>query len=107
MEIEFANGRYIEGNRELEGTVVLSADKLFLRTAQGEMPLTFIPLEKIIRLRLKPKSLWLEVRPTIVTGYRASIVAPQESLSRLTKILIERLHFRKVFLKKEWVKPGY
>ena len=69
MEIFFGDGEYIEGEKVFQGTIVLSEYKLFLKSSQGELPQTYIPLEKINRVRRSSKGVEIQFKTTALARY--------------------------------------
>ena len=103
MEFSYGQGIYVEGNKRLEGQIILSEHKLYLKDKNGDLAQTYIPLEKIERIRNVRQGMEVYVRPTLYFRFAALIKGEKKYLSELTKDLVQRRGLKKQFLKKEWI----
>ncbi|MBN1869692.1 MAG: hypothetical protein JW847_03845 [Candidatus Omnitrophica bacterium] len=102
MEFSYGQGAYLEGNKKLEGQILLSEHRLYLKDKNGDLAQTYVPLEKIERIRKTRQGIEIHVRPTIYYRFTALIKGERKFLSELTRDLVQRRGFRKRFLKNEW-----
>ena len=107
MEFSYGQGEYCEGEKRFAGTVILSEHKLFLKSANGDIPATYIPLEKIERLRRSKQGLEVYVRPSLYFRYAAFFKGEPKHIAELTIDLVKRRGLKKHFLKKEWSEGGH
>jgi len=98
---DYGEGLYIEGDRKLKGRIVIEGNRLYLSGIYGAST-TYIPLEKIERLRYVRGGLEIKVKLSAANIVRAVISLPAKDIQRLTKDLVKRLHLKKRFLKREW-----
>jgi hypothetical protein len=103
MEFSYGNGTYIEGKKRFKGRIILSEHKLFLKDEEGDVVQTYIPLEKIERIRQTRQGLEVHARPTLYFRFAALIQGERKDLSGLVKDLVKRRGLKKQFLKKEWI----
>jgi len=103
MEFTYEEGRYLEGAKKISGEIILSEHKLYLRDAQGEIAASFVPLEKIIKVKKEKNALKLFVRLSITNDYTAVIEGKASRIKELLKDLIVKRGFKKRFLINEWV----
>jgi hypothetical protein len=105
MEFTYDKGEMLEGNRRFEGILTLAEYKLYLKDATGEMPQTFIPLDKIRRVTFSGDSMSVEVRLTISQGYTAVFRGRPAKVKELCLDLVKRRGMNKLFLRNTWVDP--
>lgn len=107
MQVTFGPGTYIEGQINLSGEIILGEHKLYLKSAQGDLTSTYIPMEKIELLKQTARGIELHVRPTISHRYAAVIEGEKSSLSELVREIVDRRGLKKRFLRKEWVEVSH
>ena len=103
MEFSYGQGIYIEENKRLEGRIILSEHKLYLKDKTGDLAQTYIPLEKIERVHKTRQGVEIHVRPTLYFRFVALIKGEKKYVSELTRDLVQRRGLKKQFLKKEWI----
>jgi len=74
-----------------------------LKGATGDLTATYIPLEKIEKIKLKGPTMEIQVRPSITIRYVAVIRGEREQMKELAKDIVARRGLKKKLLKKEWV----
>jgi len=107
MEFSYGHGAYFEGDKRLEGQIILSEHKLYLKSSDGDLAQTYIPLEKIERVRKTRQGVEVHARPSIYSRYMAVLTGERKHLSELVKDLVQRRGLKKQFLKNEWVETEY
>ncbi|MCA9405824.1 MAG: hypothetical protein KC684_04760 [Candidatus Omnitrophica bacterium] len=104
MEIVYGQGEYQEGSKHFSGRIVLSEHKLFLKDEQGQdLPQTYIPLEKIEKIKQKANVCEVYVRPAITVRYQAVLKGEKSFIDSLVKELVQRRRLKKQFLRREWI----
>ena len=103
MEFSYGQGTYIEKDKRLEGQIILSEHKLYLKDKNGDLAQTYIPLEKIERVRKTRQGIEIHVRPTLYFRFVALFKGEKKYLSELTRDLVQRRGLKKQFLKNEWI----
>ncbi len=111
MIFSYGNGEYLEGNIHVKGQIILGEHRLYLKGAQGDLTQTYIPLEKIERIKIKSRGARLRapameievhVRPSLIVKYVVLLTGEKTHLSNLVKDIVKCRGFKKKFLKKEW-----
>ena len=103
MEFAYGNGVYTEGEKKFEGKIVLSEHKLFLKGAEGDLAQTFVPLEKIEKIKKVRRGIEVHVRPSLTYRYCAVFSGEARHINELVKDIVEQRGLKKRFLLKEWV----
>lgn len=103
MEFLYGRGNYTEGDRKIEGNVILGEHRLYLKGPDGDLTQTYIPLEKIEGIKKIALGLEVRVRPSVSYRYKAVLGLDKKSEAELIKDIVKRRGFKKMFLKKEWV----
>ena len=106
MEFSYGNGEYIEGEKKFAGKIILSEHKLFLKDQSGDIPQTYIPLEKIERLRAVKGGMEVHIRPSLYFQFTALIRGERKLVADLIKDLVKARGLKKQFLRSEWVDSG-
>jgi len=106
MDVSYGNGRFQEGDKKHEGQIILSEHKLFLKKPEGDIAQTYIPLEKIEKLKKTIQGLTLQVRPSLAYRYHVVLSGEKKNIEALVKDLVGRRGFKKLFLKNEWVEDA-
>jgi len=106
MEFSYGQGIYIEGEKRFEGQIVLGEHKLYLKDENGDLAQTYIPLEKIERIRRTGQGVEVYARPTIYFRFVALLKGEKRYLKELIRDLVGRRGFKKQFLKSEWIETG-
>jgi len=107
MEFSYGQGIYIEGKKRIEGQIILSEHKLYLKDANGDLVQTYIPLEKIERVRRMRQGVEVHVRPSLYIRYVAFLQGEKKYLTELVKDLVQRRGLKKQFLKNEWIESEH
>lgn len=102
MELPFGDGVYIEDNKVIEGQIILSDHKLFLKDDNGDLAQTYIPLEKIQRVKKASGGAAFFVRPTVTHMYTATIKGKSKAINDLLQEIVMRRGLKKKFLRREW-----
>ncbi len=103
----YGPGRFRQGKSCFTGTVVMSEHRMYLRDAVGDMAQTYIPLEKIYRVRSSWKGLRLFVMPSAVSIYTVVIEAPRRVLGPLLQDLVRVRVLKRRWFGWEWADPGF
>ena len=107
MEFSYGQGSFTEGEKNLEGQIILSEHKLYLKDANGDLAQTYIPLEKIERIRRTSLGVEVYVRPSTYYRYRTLFKGEKKHLIDLVRDIAQRRGFKKKFLRNEWVEIDY
>jgi hypothetical protein len=107
MEFSYGQGTYIEGEKRIEGQIILSEHKLYLKDKSGDLAQTYIPLEKIERIRQARQGIEIHVRPTLYFRFVALIKGEKKYILELIKDIVQRRGLKKQFLKNEWVESEH
>ena len=102
MNIGYGHGTYIEGDKKVEGQIILDEHKVFLRSVGSDLVQTFIPLEKIDRMRLTYEGLEMEVNLALTNRYKALIKGERDMLHEMAREIVVRRNFHKRIFKNEW-----
>ena len=104
MVFSYGQGEYCEGPKRVKGQIVLSEHKLYLRGPEGDIAPTYVPLEKIEKVRKTRQGVEVYVRPSLVERYTALFRGERKHLASLLKDLVARRGLRKRgFWANEWV----
>lgn len=103
MDVTYGKGTYIKEKTLLNGQIILGAHKLFLRTSQGDLPSSYVPLEKIIELRRNGDAINFLIKQTMAYSYQVTIQGARASIKDLTQEIILRRGLKKQFLRNVWV----
>ena len=107
MLFSYGEGEFVERGRCFRGRIVLGSHKLYLRGVQGDLPQTYIPLEKILELRRRWSGLCVLVRPSPVSQYEVMIRGQRKLLAGLALDLVSRRGLKKKSLFAHWWDPGF
>jgi len=102
MVFSYGEGEYVQGETRLRGQILLSEHKLYLRDGQRELSQTFIPLEKIKRVRRSSDFLEVDVELSVVIQYAARIKGEGKQITDLCKDLVSARGLKKRFFRREW-----
>ena len=102
MEFAYGHGQYIENKKNFSGRIILAEHKLYMRGHEGDIPQTYIPLEKITGVSRKNNMLTVNVRPSLYFEYTAHITGEKKHVKELTDDVVQRRGLKKRFLKNEW-----
>ena len=102
MLITYGQGEFIESSQRFKGRIMMNDNRLYLEDGEGDIAATYIPLEKIIKVRRTMGGLDLRIRASMVREYRALIKGSFRSLNDLTRDLVNKRNLRKKFLWPEW-----
>ena len=83
MLFSYGEGEYIEGIRHFKGEIVLSEHKLYLRSKNGDFAQTYIPLERIERIKSTFTGVMIFVRFSILECYKMILKGQRKLLSDL------------------------
>ena len=75
---------------------------MFLRAQQGDLPETFIPLDKIARLKKIGPGIEIDIHASFTLRYKAKIVAEKKDINDLVQEIVRRRKLKKKFLINEW-----
>ena len=103
MEFSYGQGIYIEENKRIEGQIILSEHKLYLKSPEGDLAQTYIPLEKIERIKKTWEGLEVYARPSISFRYTVLLKGEKKYLKELVRDLVQRRGLKKQFLRNEWI----
>lgn len=103
MEFSYGQGIFREGDRVFRGQVILGEHKLYLKNDAGELPPTFVPMEKIKQIRLTRHGAEIHARPSLTYQYQVTISGKPSHIKDLVKDIALRRGLKKKFLKSEWV----
>lgn len=104
MDITYGQGTYLEGSKHLNGQIVLSEHKLYLKNDEGDIAPTFVPLEKIEVVKKSfGGEVKIQVRPSLTVRYTATIKGNRSNINGLVQEIVKRRGLKKKFLKNEWV----
>jgi len=101
--LSFGSGDYWEGSQKYGGDVVLSGYKLYLKDGQHDLAKTFIPLEKVVRMKKKGSRIVFDVRPSLMERYTCGINLGRQAASLLIDEILDRRQLKKRLLRAEWV----
>ncbi len=102
MDVTYGKGVYLEGTTHLEGEIILGDHKLFLKSKDGDLPSSYIPLEKIREVKKITSGFELFVKQTISHSYRAMIRGEAALIKELLKEIVTRRGLTKKFLQQVW-----
>ncbi len=102
--VTYGEGEFIEGQKRIRGRILMDECKLFLQEQGEDIAATFIPVDKIERVKKNRNFLTLEVHLSIFYRYVVNLKGEGEAIKELLGELIRRLHLRKKFLRQEWYK---
>ena len=102
MLFSYGDGIYKEGEKSLRGEIILSEHKLYLKGPQGDLATTYIPLEKIVKIKKIYGGLSIFVRTALTVSYNAELRGGKH-INSLLKDLVQRRGLIKRFLRPEWV----
>ena len=102
MLLTYGQGEYFEGQKRWTGRIVLSEHKLYLTGPQGDMAATYIPLEKIVKVKNTRSGIAILVRPSILERYQIVLKGDPNALSELVQELVTRRALKKRWLTREW-----
>lgn len=105
MDITYGTGQYLDGKTKYEGQIILGEHKLFLRSAAGDdIPQTFIPLEKVSRIKKSRDGVELDFRISILERFSVLFKGDKNNLLELAQEIAARRGLRKrFFFFEEWV----
>ena len=72
MEFTYGEGNFSQGSSEYKGQIILSEHKLYIKGPSGEYPQTYVPLEKIVRIKKWSNSAVISVDVSMATKYMVS-----------------------------------
>ena len=102
IDFSYGKGVYLEGEKRLEGTIILGEHKLYLKDENGDLAQTYIPLEKIERIEKIGGGMKVFVRPSLYFRYTALFQGEKKYVKDLVKDIVSRRGLKKKFLKNEW-----
>lgn len=107
MEFSYGQGIYIEGEKRLEGQIILGKHKLYLKDTDGDLAQTYVPLEKIERIQKTGSHIEVHVRQSTYFRYVALFEGEKKHLSSLVRDIVQRRGLKKQFLKNVWIEGEY
>ena len=102
MEFVYGQGTYTEGDKKLFGTIALGEHRIYLKGEEGGLAQTFIPLEKIEKIKKGSQCVEFYVRPSLAYRYTVYLQGKAEKLSELVKDVVGMRGLKKKFLYQEW-----
>lgn len=102
MNVTYGQGAFVRDHLRLEGTIILSEHKILIVSDGEELSATFIPLEKIEKIRLSGARMQVDVRPAIMSRFRAFYEGNKKNIVDLTHEIVRRRGLKKRFLQNEW-----
>ncbi len=110
MIFSYGHGEYLEGDTRVNGKIILGEHRLYLKGPQDDLTQTYMPLEKIEKIKRVSSGFALSrvagvevhVRPSILVRYVVLLKGERTHLSDLIKDIVTRRGLKKKFLKKEW-----
>lgn len=102
MQFSYGHGVYIEKDKHIEGVIILSDYKLFLKGEQGDLTSTYVPLDKIERIRKVTGGVEIYVRPSLAYRFVSVIKGSNKNIGELIKDLVKKRQLKKRFLLNEW-----
>lgn len=102
MDVTYGQGEYIEDQKHFDGKVILSEHKLFLRGSEGDYAPTYIPLEKIEKIKQTGSGLEVYVFPGIMSRYVAVFKMEKVKMKELVLDLVSRRGLKKKFFSNVW-----
>lgn len=102
MQFSYGEGSYAEGDKVYKGQIILSEHKLFIKGPKGDLAQTYIPVEKIIKIKKVFGGMGVYVRPSLTIYYKAFLKGRHQLMGSLVDDIVKRRGFKKRFLKKEW-----
>ncbi len=103
MEFCYGEGIYKEGDFQVKGIITLGEHKLFLKDEEEELTRTYIPLDKIERMKMTSSGLEIYVCPSLTFRYSAVIKGNKAKLKELARDIAMGCGLKKRFLVNEWV----
>jgi len=103
MEFLYGHGVYLEGHKKFEGRIILSEYKLFLKDANKDLPQTYIPLDKVKRIRRVRGGVKIDIKPTLYFQYSAIIKSEKGNILSLIDDIVRLRRLKKSFFINEWV----
>ena len=78
-----------------------------MKDANGDLAQTYVPLEKIERIRKARSGVEVYVRPSTYFRYMALFKGEKKHLIDLVRDIAQRRGLKKQFLRNEWVEDDY
>lgn len=103
MIFSYGSGKYIEGSKHFTGEIILSEYKVYLRDKTEDYSQTFIPLDKVVQLKVLGNRLFFFIMLSVSNQYTPVIEGEKKLILELAKDIANRRGFKKKFLKNEWV----
>lgn len=107
LSFSYGEGQYARGPHHYTGQIVFSGHKLYLKNTHGEIAETFVPLEKIYRVKAGfwGKTVWLYVRPSQFMQFEAMLTGDPHQIHSLIRDLVNHRQLRRKGWLREWVDP--
>ncbi len=102
MLMAYGQGVFQEGPRCFRGRIVLNDHRLFLQGPDGDLAATYIPMEKVVRVRRTLRGLKVYVRASMVKTYQVLIKGQRRHLGELVRDLVKKRYLTKKFIWPEW-----
>lgn len=102
MKVTYGQGTFLQDQIRIPGTIILSDHKIYIKQGGEDLPQTFVPLEKIEHIKLAGNVLNIDVRPALMSRYRAAFEAEKKNITELTHEIVKRRGLKKRFLRNEW-----
>lgn len=101
----YGEGVYARDGRQYKGQVVLTPHKLYLKDETGEIAPTFVPLEKIYKIKVFWGRMTIYARPSNFMHFNAQLKGSSKMIRSLMKDLVEHRQLQKKRFGLEWIDP--
>jgi len=101
----YGQGTCLLQGRRYRGEIVLSRHKLYLRDNSGDIAKTFIPLEKVFKVRVFWGRMWVYARPSTFMQFVAVVCGRPGRIRALMRDLADHRQLQKRRFGLEWVDP--
>ncbi len=101
-EINFGKGEFEGFNIHCSGEIILSEHKLFLKDGGNDLTQTYVPLEKIYRIKRNGDKVEFFIQLTVTNKSKGCFKGSRKRIKGLINELVLRRGFKKAFLRNEW-----
>ena len=103
----YGEGMCIREGHLYTGEIILSTTKLYLKSVDGEMSATFIPLERIYKIRLFLGGFTIYVHQSNFIRFQAKWKGGLKEMWSLAHDLADHRRLKKKFFGLEWEDPDF
>ncbi len=107
MCFSYGDAVYTRDQKSYKGEAVLTAHKLYLKNQNGEITATFVPLEKIVKVRFFWGKITISVRPSHFMEFQAQLKGKPKRILSLLRDLVKQRKLQKRFFGLEWHDPDF